>query len=151
MGHQAWPTTRTSGESLPEDVTPTPSPLPPSAPIPGLDTERLDMLRDLDPGDTTYIDRAIANFQVNSVEAVEAINDLVDVGDVPGLKATSHKIAGSALNLGVPRAGKAARALELLADGGTTDGAVPLLAELAQAMAEGRELLLAYQRTYRLS
>ncbi len=121
---------------------------PPTPPIPGLDTERLDMLRDLDPGDTTYLDRAIGNFQVNSVAAVDAIRDLVAAGDVPGLKATAHKIAGSALNLGVPRAGQTARALELLADTGTVEGAGPLLVELDEAMTSGRKLLLDYQRTY---
>lgn len=122
--------------------------LPPTPPIAGLDTERLDSLRDLDPGDTTYIDRAIGNFQVNSAAAVEVIHGLAEAGDAAGLKAAAHKIAGSALNLGVPRAGEAARALELLGDSGSTDGAAALLAELDEAMALGRELLLAYQRTY---
>ena len=122
--------------------------LPPTDPIPGLDTVRLDMLRDLDPGDTTYIDRAIGNFQANSVAAESAIADFVAAGDTVGLKASSHKIAGSALNLGVHRAGEAARALEQLATDGTTDGADALLDELREAMAEGRRLLLDYQATY---
>ncbi len=122
--------------------------LTPTAPIEGLDTARLDMLRDLDPGDTSYIDRAIGNFQANSVAAEGAIEDLVAAGDVAGLKAAAHKIAGSALNLGATRAGESARALELLADSGTALGAVDLLPELHHAMAEGRRLLLDYQATY---
>jgi HPt (histidine-containing phosphotransfer) domain-containing protein len=122
--------------------------LPPTPPMDGLDVERLDSLRDLDPGDTSYLDRAIGNFQVNSVAALEAIRAAIDDGDVATLKARSHKIAGSALNLGVPRAGEAARAVELQADTGSVDGAVALLAELETAMAEGRALLLAYQATY---
>ncbi len=139
----------------PDDPGATPAPvaddapvLPPTDPIPGLDTARLDMLRDLDPGDTTYIDRAIGNFQANSVAAVATIEGCVADGDLAGLKAASHKIAGSALNLGVHRAGEAARALELLANDQTTDGAEELLAELRDAMAEGRRLLLDYQATY---
>jgi PAS domain S-box-containing protein len=122
--------------------------LPPTGAIAGLDTARLDMLRDLDPGDTTYIDRAIGNFQTNSVVAETAIAELAAVGDVAGLKAAAHKIAGSALNLGVPRAGEAARALEHLTETGTTEGAEELLGELHAAMAEARALLLAYRATY---
>ncbi|CAN5445081.1 hypothetical protein BH09ACT12_BH09ACT12_11100 [soil metagenome] len=124
--------------------------LPPTEPMMGLDTERLDMLRDLDPGDTTYIDRAIGNFQVNSLAAESVLGELVADGDSAGLKAAAHKIAGSALNLGVPRAGEAARALEHLADTGTTIGGESLMTELREAMAEGRALLLAYQATYAL-
>lgn len=123
--------------------------LPATPPIPGLDVERLDSLRDLDPGDTSYLDRAIGNFQVNSADAVEAIRSAIDGDDLVSLKARSHKIAGSALNLGVPRAGEAARAIEIAADTGSVGAAVPLLDELVDAMAQGRELLLAYQATYR--
>ncbi|WP_134768584.1 Hpt domain-containing protein [Nocardioides sp. 1609] len=123
-------------------------PLSPTPPMAGLDVERLDSLRDLDPGDTTYLDRAIGNFQVNSVEAEAAIRDAVRAGDVATVKARAHKIAGSALNLGVPRAGEAARAIELAADSGSVEDAPPLLEELAGAMAEGRARLLAYQATY---
>lgn len=122
--------------------------LPPTAPIDGLDVERLDSLRDLDPGDTTYLDRAIANFQVNSAAAVEAVRTAIAEGDLATLKARSHKIAGSALNLGVPHAGEVARAVEVRADAGSLDGAAALLDELDAAMAEGRRLLLAYQATY---
>ena len=122
--------------------------LPATAPIAGLDVERLDSLRDLDPGDTTYIDRAIGNFQVNSADAVVAIREAVAAGDVATVKSRSHKIAGSALNLGVPRAGGAARAVEVAVDSGSVEPALPLLDELEQSMAEGRELLLTYQATY---
>lgn len=130
------------------DSSAQPEGLPATPPIAGLDVERLDSLRDLDPGDTTYIDRAIANFQVNSVAAVEAVRDAVAADDVATAKARSHKIAGSALNLGVPRAGQAARAVEIAADTGSVAAVVPLLDELDEAMAEGRALLLAYQATY---
>ncbi len=121
---------------------------PPTPPIAGLDTERLDSLRDLDPGDTAYLDRAIGNFQVNSVAAVEAIRAAAAEGDAATLRARAHKIAGSALNLGVPRAGEAARALELASESGSTGGAAALLPELEESMAEGRALLLTYQATY---
>lgn len=121
---------------------------PPTAPIEGLDVERLDDLRDLDPGDTTYLDRAIGNFQVNSAAAVEVLRAAALDGDLDVLKARSHKIAGSALNLGAPRAGAAARAVELAADSGSVAAAAALLDELDEAMSEARSLLLTYQATY---
>ena len=42
----------------------------------------------------------------------------------------------------------AARRLELLADGGTTDGAADALPELVEALERGRTALLAYQTAY---
>ena len=124
-----------------------PSPQRPDG-LDGLDLERLDMLRELDPGDTSYLDRAIGNFQVNSAEAVTVIADAVRADDIETVRARSHKIAGSALNLGATRAGEAARAVETAADAGSLASVVPLLEELRVAMAEGRELLLAYRATY---
>ena len=122
--------------------------LPPTDPIEGLDTERLDMLRDLDPGDTSYIDRAIGNFQKNSSLAESEIGEHVTRQDLAGLKSAAHKIAGSALNLGAPRAGEAARALEQLADTGSIEGVGDLMGELHASMEEARRLLLQYQATY---
>ena len=124
------------------------SELPATAPIEGLDVERLDSLRDLDPGDTSYLDRAIGNFQVNSAEAVEVLRAAAASGDLEVLKARSHKIAGSALNLGAPRAGEAARAVELATDTGSVEVAAALLDHLDEAMAQARDLLLTYQATY---
>ena len=124
------------------------SELPPTPPIAGLDTERLDSLRDLEPGNTTYLDRAIGNFQVNSVAAVDAIRAAAADGDAATVRFRAHKIAGSALNLGVPRAGEAARALEIATDSGSTGDTTALLPELEESMAEGRALLLTYQATY---
>ena len=131
-------------EEQPEEA----EPLPATPPIEGLDTARLDMLRDLDPGDTTYLDRAIDNFQRNSVEAVEAIRSHLLTGDLTALKAAAHKIAGSALNLGARRAGTSARALELAADTGSAQAAGILLAGLDETMGQARSLLRVYQATY---
>ncbi len=68
--------------------------------------------------------------------------------DAAAIKAVAHKIAGSALNLGLTRAGEAARAVELATDSGLTKGVDALVPELREAMAEGRQLLLDYQSTY---
>jgi PAS domain S-box-containing protein len=130
------------------DVPATEPPVTPSSPVDGLDLERLEMLRDLDPGNTTYLDRAIGNFMVNSRTGLDAIREAVVAGDAPGLRAAAHKLAGSALNLGVPFAGEAARQLEFLGDAGTVDGATELLPELEETMERARAALLAYQESY---
>ncbi len=122
-------------------------PLPPTPPIVGLEVDRLDVLRDIDPGDTSYILRAIGNFQVNSSEAVEAIREALGAEDLTALKARAHKIAGSAFNLGVPAAGEAARAIEMAADEGDLVMAGALLPTLEGAMARARDLLLTYRAT----
>lgn len=122
-------------------------PPPPTAPIEGLETDRLDVLRDIDEGDTAYIHRAIGNFQVNSVQAVATIRAALEEQDAASVRAISHKIAGSAFNLGVPEAGNAARAVEMAAEEGDLARAASLLPGLETSMARSRELLLVYRDT----
>lgn len=137
-----------------DSSVPPPEPLeltmgaPASEPIEGLDTERLDMLRDLDPGDTTYLDRAIGNFLVNSRTAVDFIANAIGDGDYDSMRQAAHKLAGSALNLGVSAAGEAAREIEWLGDAGTIEGARELIPELERSLEQGRVALLTYQATY---
>ncbi|WP_435747095.1 response regulator [Nocardioides sp. SYSU DS0663] len=135
----------------PSDPDPTeeqPMSLPPSEPIDGLDVARLDMLRDLDPGNTTYLDRAVGNFLANSQDAVEQVRACVAACDADALRQSAHKLAGSALNLGVLEVGAAARELEALGDAGTTDGAESLLPPLEQAVERGQDLLRRYRAAY---
>ncbi|MDN4175563.1 response regulator [Nocardioides sp. SOB77] len=120
----------------------------PSEPVEGLDVERLDMLRDLDPGSTAYLDRAIGNFLANSGPAVARLRELVDAEDADAMRQAAHKLAGSALNLGVTEVGAAARELEFLGDAGTTEGAARLLAVLDAAVQRGQGLLEAYRAAY---
>ncbi|MCW2773373.1 MAG: Histidine kinase [Nocardioides sp.] len=128
-------------------LVPTPPPPDPEL-LDGLARDRLDELRDLDPGNTTYLDRAIGNFIANTPGTLETIRAAADAGDVAGLKQVSHKLAGGALNLGVTAAGRTAQEIELLADTGTTEGATPLVDRLEADLARGREALQAYQATY---
>ncbi len=123
-------------------------PLPPTPAIPGLDTGRLDELRDLDPGDTTYLDRAIGNFARNSSLAPEAFRELILAGDAPGLRAAAHKLLGGALNLGATVAVECLRAVESHAERGTTDGADALVPSVDGALRRAREQLALYQATY---
>jgi PAS domain S-box-containing protein len=120
----------------------------PTAPVQGLELDRLDELRDLDPGVTTYLDRAIGNFVANTPGAMAALREAVAGNDTATLKQVAHKLAGGALNLGVVEAGRAAQAIELVSDSGSTEEAAPLLDGLEDALARGREALLAYQASY---
>ncbi|WKN47192.1 response regulator [Nocardioides sp. Arc9.136] len=122
--------------------------MPPSTPVEGLDVERLDMLRDLDPGSTAYLDRAIGNFLANSGPAVDRIRETVADDDADAMRQAAHKLAGSALNLGVLEVGAAARELEFLGDAGTTQGAEPLVDALAAAVRRGQGLLEEYRAAY---
>ncbi len=122
--------------------------LPPTPPIAGLDVERLDELRDLDPGDTTYLDRALANFDRNSRTAPETFRRLIAEGDAAQLRASAHRLLGSALNLGTVVAVESLRALEAHGDSGTTDGAELLVPAADGALRRGREQLALYQSTY---
>jgi HPt (histidine-containing phosphotransfer) domain-containing protein len=113
-----------------------------------LDVERIDELRDLDPGDTSYLDRAIGNFVTNSPTVLATIREACAAGDVVTLKQVSHKLAGGALNLGVTTAGRVAQQIELVADTGSTAGVDDLVDRLAGALEEGRSAVLAYQASY---
>ena len=119
-----------------------------SAPIEGLDRARLDELRDLDPGDTSYLDRAIGNFVANTPTTLGTIREACDTGDVETLRQASHKLAGGALNLGVTPAGRIAQQIELVTDSGSTEGADELVDQLEAALVQGRAALLAYRASY---
>jgi CheY-like chemotaxis protein len=123
--------------------------LPPEEPAGDvLDLGRLDMLRDLDPGNTSYLDRAIGNFDAASEESLEAIRAAVAAEDPTTLTYTAHRLKGSAQNLGLPRVGALAYDLELIGDSGTTQGAAARLAGLADALDEAVVAVRAYQRSY---
>jgi PAS domain S-box-containing protein len=114
----------------------------------GLDLGRLDELRDLDPGDTTYLDRAIGNFVSNTPETMTTIRETLREGDTTMLRQVAHKLAGGALNLGVTPAGRIAQRLELAVEGSDLSGAGSLVDELDAALTQGRAALLAYQASY---
>jgi len=119
-----------------------------ASPIDGLATDRLDELRDLDPDNTAYLDRAIGNFVRNTPGTLDSIRQAIADEDPEVLKQVSHKLAGGALNLGVMAAGRTAQQIELVADTGVTADAVRLTDQLEADLEAGRTALLAYQATY---
>ncbi|MBB6629411.1 response regulator [Nocardioides sp. KIGAM211] len=132
--------------TVPPDASPEPT--EPRPLFEGLDLPRIDELRDLDPGDTTYLDRAIGNFVANSVTTMATLRELHGAGDAEQLKYVAHKLAGGALNLGVTPAGRIAQQLEIAAEGGDVDAAGSLLEDLDTALEQGRSAVLAYQASY---
>ena len=114
----------------------------------GLDVRRLDELRDLDPGETKYLDRAIGNFVANTPTTMATIREAYESGDTDTLRQVAHKLAGGALNLGVTNAGEIAQQIEVVADTGSVGGAGALVQELSAALEDGRAALLAYQASY---
>lgn len=113
-----------------------------------LDLERLDMLRDLDPGNTTYVDRVVGNFVARTPALHEAVAAAVEAGDPAALSAVAHRLRGSALNLGVPRVAEIALELELAGERGDLGGAVEVVRDLAAALEVGRDAVLAYRASH---
>jgi PAS domain S-box-containing protein len=113
-----------------------------------LDLSRLDMLRDMAPGNTSYLDRAIGHFVSNAPHALASIRAAVVAGDAAALQQAAHRLAGSASNMGVRPVDTAARRLELVADAGTTEGAEELLGSLDEAVSRGTAALIAYRASY---
>jgi PAS domain S-box-containing protein len=113
-----------------------------------LDRDRLDMLRELDPSHTTYLDNAIGNFVARVPEAVDALRTAISARDHAALTQAAHRTKGSALNLGLSSVGHLAHELEMLGDSGSTAGAPALLAELEEALAQAVAAIRSYQRSY---
>jgi PAS domain S-box-containing protein len=113
-----------------------------------LDLERLDMLRDLDPGSTGYLDKAIANFVARTPGAIHAIRSATTAGDAEALTSVAHRLKGSALNLGLPVVGHLAHELEMLGDSGSTAGAPALVEDLEDALSRAVVEVLGYQTVY---
>lgn len=114
-----------------------------------LDLRRLDMLGAMAAGDTSYLDRVIGRFVAADPDPIAPIRAAVAHADPAELREGAHRLAGGALNLGLPRVGAIARELEHLADRGTTAGAAEILPRLESAIEAGRAALLEYQQGYR--
>ncbi|MDQ1103484.1 PAS domain-containing hybrid sensor histidine kinase/response regulator [Nocardioides zeae] len=114
-----------------------------------LDIERLELLRELSPEDTAYLDRVIGGFLGRRADALDRIRAAVDDDDPARLAAEAHGVKGSALNIGLPVVGGLAGDLEHLGRAGGTAGADDLLLRFEAALQDAEEGLLAYQEWYR--
>ena len=113
-----------------------------------LDLDRLEELRELDDPDdeSSYVDRAIANFLGRVEGQVATMTDAAAAGDAEQLRAVAHQLAGSALNLGAVTLGESARDVEERVVNGSLDEAAAALPELAERMVADLAALRAYQR-----
>ncbi|WP_137295583.1 PAS domain-containing hybrid sensor histidine kinase/response regulator [Nocardioides dongxiaopingii] len=114
-----------------------------------LDHERLAMLLDLRPDDTSYLDRAIGNFLGRHHDVVETLTRAVQDADPTVLVASAHSLRGSAGNLGLPVVAGLATSLEELGRLDTTTGSAPLLADLVVELDAACRALERYQSWYR--
>ena len=83
-----------------------------------LDLARLDLLRDMDPDDTSYLERVTGRFDQGTVTAAADLRAAVEGDDAVALRAHAHKLAGGAANLGAREVVALARELEALGSRG---------------------------------
>jgi PAS domain S-box-containing protein len=113
-----------------------------------LDLARLDMLRAMDPDDTSYVERVTGRFEETTASVAEDLRRAVQDGDPVALRAHAHKLAGGAANLGAVEVATLARELEALGDAGTTTGAAAVLTRLGAALDRARAGVRAYRERW---
>ncbi|WP_167736502.1 PAS domain-containing hybrid sensor histidine kinase/response regulator [Nocardioides sp. 1609] len=113
-----------------------------------LDRERLGMLLELRPDDTSYLDRAIGNFLGRRHEVVATLTRAVEDADATALVAAAHSLRGSAGNLGLPVVASLSAALEELGRLGGTAGSAALLDDLLLELDESCVALERYRSWY---
>ena len=127
-----------------------PGPRPPQdAPVsPYLDLLRLEELRELSPGDTGFLDRAIDGVLDRAPATLADLWRAVEGAESATLASTAHALKGSALNLGLVAVGEQCRALEALGRSGTLTGAPAILRDLEPTLADTLTALRAYRDWY---
>lgn len=126
-----------------------PPQVPDDAPTsPHLDLLRLEELRELSPGDTGFLDRAIDGVLARTPATVAELRRAVAQAQAANLASTAHALKGSALNLGLVTVGEQCRALEALGRSGTLTGAPAILAELEPTLETSLAALRAYRDWY---
>ena len=127
-------------------ATPSVAPEPPPAPsLQPLDTGRIDELLALGERAVPLVERAVGNFVTGMADVVAELEKAVADGDAAALRATAHKLKGSALNLGAKEVADVSRRLEELGDEDRTDAAGTVLEELRGAAPRACAALDAYR------
>ncbi len=99
-----------------------------------VDVERIEMLHEMVKDGLSLFQRSSGNFIAHAEDHLTAIGAAVAAADAEALLATAHKLKGSALNLGLPRVGAAALALEENGREGRLDGSTEAYLVLEQEM-----------------
>ncbi len=111
-----------------------------------LDLDRIQMLQDLRPGDSSLFDKFVATFLERVPDDVATIRQAVRAVDHVQLVEAAHRLKGSAQNLGVVEVGRACQALEAAGERQDIADAValiPLLAEQVERASYALQGLLA--------
>ncbi len=115
-----------------------------------LDSSRLDALREMGPRAESYIARAVDSFITGIGPQLDDVRTALAVADQDALRQSAHKLAGSALNLGLTEVGVAARAVELREEPQCSDEAYgPMLAALEDAVERALPVLETYREQRR--
>jgi HPt (histidine-containing phosphotransfer) domain-containing protein len=113
-------------------------------PAPILDRDVLGRLRALQTQDDPHlVSELVDDFLAKAPQRLARMREQLAAGDARALDFEVHGLVGSSGALGLMRLHGHAQALELLARGGTLEGAEGLLAEVEQAFTEARTALLA--------
>ena len=122
-----------------ESRTPEADDLPPA-----LDAAALADLRQLQmPGEPDILQDLLDLFEAETPPLIAKMRDAAAAGDADGLKRAAHGLKGSSSNLGARRLAALSAELERLGRDGTTEAAVPLLAQLEPEYERVRAALVA--------
>ncbi|WP_182524801.1 response regulator [Nocardioides dongkuii] len=100
-----------------------------------LDPARVRMLDELRKDGVSFFERTAASFTGRIGEQLGAIQDAIDARDATRAFSSAHLVKGSALNLGLPLVAAAAARVEAHAEGGSTRGTEPMMADLRREVA----------------
>jgi CheY-like chemotaxis protein len=85
-----------------------------TSPTTVVDSRQLESLRALDGGDGLFLASVVASFEASSVQALRAINEAVEAGDIEALAREAHRFKGEASTLGAGGVAGVCAALESL-------------------------------------
>jgi PAS domain S-box-containing protein len=85
-----------------------------AAPGTAVDRRQLESLRALDGGDGLFLASVVASFETSSVQALRALTEAVEAGDIEALAREAHRFKGEASTLGAGGVAGACAALESL-------------------------------------
>ncbi|HEX6148463.1 PAS domain-containing protein [Nocardioides sp.] len=131
---RAWTTDGVEADGRPGGETPTT--VADADVLDTVDAARLDMLHEMVKDGVSLFQRSSGNFLAHAQDHLAAIDAAVRDGDAARLSAAAHKLKGSALNLGLPRVGAAALALEESGRAGRLAGTEQAYDDLVREMAE---------------
>jgi histidine phosphotransfer protein HptB len=103
--------------------------------MPSLDPHAIDALRELNPGDDSFLRDLIQIFLEDAPKRLAEIEESLARGDQRGLTIAAHSLKGSSANFGAEQFRTQCEAIELCGRQGGLDRVAPLLPPLRQEYA----------------